>query len=160
MGGTVVPPCWLFGPRCPSMRTYWLLSSCWVRPSLGNDYPSNMSASSKSSRRWALPDISSTNFYDPRETHSHSLSAQETLQDQPVGLPQAPMESLLWSWVLVCMRPRMHALRVECLFPLVLWRSCSQALLACKANETRPRDWEAWHGAENSHSCKMEQIFI
>ena len=47
------------------------------------------------------------------------LTLQEALQDQHVGLTQAPFKLLLLPWVLECVCP----LRVESLFPIDLWVS-------------------------------------
>ena len=52
---------------------------------------------------------------------------QETLQEQQVGLAQAPMKSLLLSLVPVWTRPCVQSPRVESLFPQVLW-SCPAGL--------------------------------
>ena len=49
-----------------------------------------------------LPDISTTSVYDPGVGHSHLLPPQETLQNQQVGLAQAPIKLLLLPLVLVC----------------------------------------------------------
>ena len=44
------------------------------------NYPSKRSASSKSSRAWTLPVVSTTSFYDPRESHSpHPCSPQQVI---------------------------------------------------------------------------------
>ena len=104
MAGTVAPACWRFGPGNPSMSTCWLLSSCWVRPSLGNDYPSNVSASSKSSSRWTPWYFFHRLWWPQGDPQPFPVIPGHP--PRPAGRPaQAPMESLLCSWVLACMRP-------------------------------------------------------
>ena len=58
---------------------------------------------------------------------------RQTLQYWQVSLAQLIMRSLLFSWVLVRMRPCACLPIVEFLFPLVLWNSCYQTPLALKA---------------------------
>ena len=59
---------------------------------------------------------------------------QEILQDQQVGLAQAPIKLLLLLWAVEHLRLCMHPLRVAFLFPPVLWDSGDQAPLAFKAS--------------------------
>ena len=69
--------------------------------------------------------ISTASVYIPRVSLSHPLPLQETLQDQQVGLAQAPIKLPLLSRVLVYMRFCVHPLKVKSLFPPVLWGSCN-----------------------------------
>ena len=67
----------------------------------------------------------------PTVSYCWPLSPQEILQDQWIGLTEAPAKSLLFLWVLVhtracvCVCPP----RVEFLFLSTLWSSCDQAPL-------------------------------
>ena len=45
--------------------------------------------------------MASTSFYDPKVSHNCPTSPKETLQDQQVGLAQAPMKLLLLPLFLV-----------------------------------------------------------
>ena len=56
-------------------------------------------------------------------SQERATAAQETLQDQQVGLAQAPLESLLLCWDLVLKGLCVHPPRVESLVPQVLWSS-------------------------------------
>ena len=127
MSGAVFPPCWLSGLRHPSTGAYRLLGG----PGLGAYDPGKMSGFSESSCRWHS-DISATGVHIPKVSYSLPPPSQKTLQDQQVGLAQAPMKSLLLLWVLVCVRPWVHPPWVEFFTP-VLWSSCTQAPLAFKA---------------------------
>ena len=95
----------------------------------------------------------------PTVNHSHLLPPQEILQDQQVGLAQAPAKSLLWPWDLVCRLQEWH---------LCLPQPCgASALRPCWPSEqmlwgwgwgappptVRPPSWRDWPGAQNSHSC-------
>ena len=51
-----------------------------------------------------LLNMSATNVYVPRVSHSCPLPPQETLQDQQVGMAQAPIKLLLLACVQVYMR--------------------------------------------------------
>ena len=136
-------------------------TGCWVRPGLSAKDPSKIYSSSQSSHRWTLPDMSTTSFYDPRESHSCSLPSQETLQDQQVSLAQASMKSLLLPWVPVCIRTCVCPPRLESLFPPVLWSSCNQAPLTFKAKYSGGSTswfWGACHGAQSSHSCGRTSV--
>ena len=84
-------PTWLFAWGVPALEPI----GCWVGPGFGANDPSKMSASSKSSWRWILLNISVTGFYVPRVSHSCPPPSQETLQDQQVDLAQASMKLLL-----------------------------------------------------------------
>ena len=61
------------------------------------------------------------------------LTLWETLQDQQVGLTQAPFKLLLLPWVPECVRTCVHHLGMESLFHTVLRHSQRWALLAFKA---------------------------
>ena len=69
---------------------------------------------------------------------------QETLQDQHVGLAQAPMKSLLLSWVLMRVKFRVCPLRMKCEFPPSLRRSCNQAPLAFKTKCSGSSSSQCW----------------
>ena len=64
--------------------------------------------------------MAAASVYIPGMSPSFLLPLQETLQDQQVGLIQVPFTLLLLPWVLEHVRFRMHALRVESLFPPAL----------------------------------------
>ena len=61
--------------------------------------------------------MAATSVYVPRVIHSCHLLLQETLQDQQVGLAQAPIKLLLLPWVPVHVRFCVCPLRVKSLFP-------------------------------------------
>ena len=125
MGGPVFWPCWLFGLRHPRTGAYRLLRG--VRSSCQN-------GSFQESSRWRIfTDTSTTSVLVCTVSYICLPPPQESLQDQQVGLPQDPMKSLLFPWVLVHTRICVHPPRVESLFPPVLWSSCTQALLTFKA---------------------------
>ena len=69
-----------------------------------------------SSPNWLLPVSKS-----PEWSFSHFLPLQETLQDQQVGLTQAPFRLLLLPWVLENVRFCVCPLRIESVFPTALW---------------------------------------
>ena len=58
--------------------------------------------------------------YVSRMSSSCLLPLWEALQDQLVGLTQAPLKLVLLSWVPDHMRFCVHILRAECLFPTAL----------------------------------------
>ena len=148
MGGAMFPPCGLFGLKHPNTGDCRLLSG------LGAKW-------------WPLreltlmifPRASATSVLVPTVSHNWPSSPQETLQEQQVGLAQAPVESLLFpgpqcTWNLVCTLPGWglyflqscgaHALKA-------CWPSKSNALGTPPPN-ANPPGWEAWCGAQNSHS--------
>ena len=63
------------------------------------------------------------NVYVPRVSHNHPQPLQEILQDQQVGLAQAPIKLPFLSWVLEHVRFCVYSLSVKSLFPSVLWGS-------------------------------------
>ena len=65
--------------------------------------------------------LASTSVCVPRVTSSCLLPLWETLQDQQVGLTQAPFKLLLQPWVLECVRFCVHPLRMESLSPTAFW---------------------------------------
>ena len=129
MDETVFLPCWLFALRQhPSTGAY----SCWVGPGLG------AKTQARCLTQGEFIQLNTSQYFHhqclcPQGEPQLPPSPQETLQDQQVGLAHAPMESLLLPWVLVCTRPCVCPPRVESLFPLVLWSSWNQALLAFNA---------------------------
>ena len=99
---------------------------CWVRPGIGvNELEggSHIGPAHMSSRK--LPYVAATNVCVLRVSLSYPLPLQETLQDQQVGLAQAPIKLLLFPWILVHVRFCVCPLAVKSLFPPVLWASCN-----------------------------------
>ena len=93
-----------------------------MEPSLGTKTPDSKRA--HANEYAPISFINSTLV--PRVSHIHTLSSQGKLQDQQVGLTQAPETSLLLSLVSACTRACVYPLKVESLFPLVLWSPFSQ----------------------------------
>ena len=62
-----------------------------------------------------FPNIAATSVYVPMVSRSHPLPFQDTLQDQQVGLAQAPIQLLLLPWVPVHVRFFVCPLRVKSL---------------------------------------------
>ena len=60
-----------------------------------------------------LPEVATTSVCVPRVSSICLLPVQETLQDQQVGLTQAPLKSLPLPWVLEHVRFCVRSLRVE-----------------------------------------------
>lgn len=60
---------------------------------------------------------------EPRESFICFLPLQEALEDQQVGVTQAPFRLLLLSWIPEYVGYCMCPLRVESLFPTALWFS-------------------------------------
>ena len=122
--GAVFLPCWLFGLRSSRHGANSLLGEdrhCCQNGSL-----------CESSHPWVLPNISATRSLNPQWTTATPLTFQKTLQDQQVGLVQASMKSIIFSWVPVCMRPCVCPPSVLFLFSPVLWSSCNLAPHAFK----------------------------
>ena len=71
--------------------------------------------------------------YVPRGSYICFLPLQETLQDQHIGLTQAPIKLLFLPWVLECVRFCVCPLRVKSPFPLLLWDSPKSSPLAFNA---------------------------
>ena len=107
--------------RHPSTEAYKLLGG--ARSWCQND------GFQESSHWWIFPGTSATSVLVSTVSHSYPLPPQETLQDQQLGLAQAPSSHCFFPWVLVCTRPCVHPPRMESLFPSVLWTSCNQAPL-------------------------------
>ena len=110
LGGAVFPPILLFGLRHPCTGVYSLLGGA-------RSWCPNVSLQ-KSSHRWMLPSISTTNVYVPKVGHSHLPLPQENPQDQQVGLAHASIKLLLLPLVLVCVRFCVHPLRVKSISPI------------------------------------------
>lgn len=75
------------------------------------------------------PSVSATGVCVPRVSLNRPPPLQETLQEQQVGLAQAPIKLLLLPWVLVRVR-FCAALEEWGLCSLVLWGPCSQGPLS------------------------------
>ena len=110
----------------------WCISAleptgCCKRPGLGAKDPSRISASIKSSRRWTLPDMSATGFYDPRESHSCCLPSRPS---KPAGNDSYVVTAFALGFGV---HKTLCALQEWNLFPPVLWSSCSEAPWAFKA---------------------------
>ena len=75
----------------------------------------------------------STSVYVPRGSSSCLLPLWEALQDQQVGLTWGPFKLLPLHWVLEHVGFCVSSIRLESLFPTVLWLSHIQAPLAFKA---------------------------
>ena len=65
--------------------------------------------------------MAAASIYTLRVSSSYLLPLQELLQDQQVGLTQSSFKLLFLLWVPQCVRLCVHPLRVESLFPTVLW---------------------------------------
>ena len=70
------------------------------------------------------PQISVTSMYVPRVSSSCLLPLQESLQDQQMGLTQAPFKLLPLHWVSDHVRFCVCRTRTESLFPTALQISC------------------------------------
>ena len=146
MNWAVFPSRWLFDLRCPSTGACRLLgrprSSCQ-----NGDFQ-------ESSCQWILPEASTSAVLATTVSQSRPPPPQEILQDPQVGLAQASL-----SGIPVHRKLCVHPPRVESLFPLVPWNSCTQAPWPSKPTalrappDARPPGWEAWCGAQDSHSC-------
>lgn len=109
---------------------------------------------------WMFPNMSATSVNVSRVSCSCSLPLQEILQDQQVGLVQAPIKLLLSHCILVCMWFCVPPLRVKCLFPhfcgppaiKYCWPSKPNALGACLPG-VRTLGLGAWCRTQNSYSC-------
>ena len=128
MGGTVFLPCWLFGLKCPSIGAYRLLSRARSRWENGD--------LQEGSCQWVLPRSTATSAFVLTVSYSHQPPPPVS-----IGYPQTLAEKSgpvfyevtdFFSWVLVHTRPCVCPLRVEFLFPLVLWNSYGQTLVAFK----------------------------
>ena len=130
-----------------------------MEPSLGTKTPDSKRA--HANEYAPISFINSTLV--PRVSHIHTLSSQGKLQDQQVGLTQAPETSLLLSLVSACTRACVYPLKVESLFPLVLWSPFSQTHWPSKPSYLGPSPLDAtppppslgsltW--AQNSHTYK------
>lgn len=62
--------------------------------------------------------MAAASVYFPRVNCSHPLRLQKTLQEQQVGIAQAPIKLLLWLWFLVRVMFCICPLRVKFPFPL------------------------------------------
>ena len=102
----------------------------------------------KSSRQWIFSGSSTSNVLACMVSHSWPLPPQETLQNLQVVLAQALLESLLCPGP-VHMKPCVCPPRVESLFPLVLWSTCTLASLAFKAK---------WSG-DSSFWCQTPSLW-
>ena len=153
MGGAGFPPCWLFGLRCPSTGACRLLGGARSQCQNGD--------LQDSSRQWIFTGASATSVLAPTVSHSWPLPPQEILQDLPVGLAQAPMESLLCpgsqcTWNLVCtLQEWSLCFPQSCGAPALKphWPSKPNALGAPPPEARPPPGWGAWYGSQNSHSC-------
>ena len=87
VGGAVFLPRWLFGLRHPTTDAFGLLGGAgsWHQSGSIQD----------SSHQW-IPSTSTTNVLVSTVSQSRHLPPWEALQDQQVGLAQAPMKSLLF----------------------------------------------------------------
>ena len=93
MGGAVFSLFWTSDLRLPSTGACWqwvVLHLCAKWQPLGE--------LTLRSRPWVLY----TTVLVPTVNHSQSLPAKETVQDQQVGLSQAPVESLLFLGLSAC----------------------------------------------------------
>ena len=104
----------------------------------------------ESSSWWIFPQYLHHHVLIPTVSHSHLLPPQEILQDQQVGLAQAPAKSLLWPWDLVCRLQEWH---------LCLPQPCgASALRICWPSEQMLWGW-GW-GGSSSHcqTPKLERL--
>ena len=70
-----------------------------------------------------LPKMAAASIFFPWVSPNFLLPLREALQDQQVGLPQAPFKMLLLPWVSECVRVCVSPLRKESVFSTVLWLS-------------------------------------
>ena len=78
--------------------------------------------------------MSATSVCVLRVSSSCLLPLWVVLQDQQVGLTQAPFILLLLPWVPEHVRFCVHSLRVESQFPTALWLSQNNSLWSSKPN--------------------------
>ena len=80
----------------------------------------------------------------------------EILQDQQVGLAQAPRKSLLFPLVPVCTRLCVCPPRLMFVSPNPAIEPCWPSkpnIPKAPPSDIRALDWRAWHGVQTSHSC-------
>ena len=124
VGGAASSPSWFFGLRCPVL----VLTGLWAGPGPGTNKLEGGFQNGTCQHQCPRGRSSSTKFsaaiiYVPRVSSRCLLPLGEALQDQQVGLTQAPFKSLLLPGVLECVRFCVCPLRVESLFPAALWVS-------------------------------------
>ena len=133
MGGTVFPPCWLFGLKYPITGVY----RCWWGQILMLMYQERCQPSDEYSQI-CFP---SAFMFPERATATPCQLKRGTLQTNRSGLGFCEVTAFAQG-------PGAHETcvyfpTVESLFPLVLWSSCNQALLAFKTKCS----WSSRHGA-------------
>ena len=114
-----------------------------------------------------IPEMASASIYVPRGSFHCLLLLQEALQDQQMGMTQAPFRLLTLPWVLEHVRFCMHSFTVESLFyrPLALMYmafkvSHSGGSSLCRSLELGSQMWDLdpslpW---ENSHNCDYPSL--
>ena len=154
MGGSLFPPCWLFGLRCPSPGA----RGCWVCRVL-------MSPGELTPVSWYL---CHQGFYPCNEPepslppHTHAAFAGYPLR--PAGRPSIGSCEVTTVLGLGVHETLWVPSKLEFLFLLVLWNSCSQSLLAFKAKCSGVSSWcQAYRqgslaGAQNSQSCGRDSV--
>ena len=146
----VLPPCCLFGMWHPSITACWLLGG-----------PRSWHQNGKlreSSLWWTFPGASAIIILAPTvEPQVTPTSPGDPLRPSGSSGPISCWVTVL-PWVPVSMKPCVHHPNMESLFPLVLWSSCTQGLLAFKAKcfgayppDARLPGWGAWCGTQKSH---------
>ena len=81
-----------------------------------------------------IPEMASASIYVPRGNFHCLLLLQEALQDQQMGMTQAPFKLLPLPWVLEHVKFCMHSFTVESLFSTALWLAAIHTPLAFKVN--------------------------
>ena len=104
--------------------------------------------------------MSAPSIFVPKVSRSLAPLLRETLQDQQVGLAQAPVKLLLLPWVLVCMGFCLCHFKSKVFIspsPVGLLQLSPAGLqshvLGAHLPSARPLSWGARCGAQDSHSC-------
>ena len=120
MGGSVSSPVSCLSWSVPALAT----AGYWVGSGLGTkELEGGFQDGAQCACDGKLPNMAAASIYVPRRasatpTLPTSPPLPETLQDQKVGLAQAPIKLVLLPWVLVCVRFCVHPLRVNSISPI------------------------------------------